>query len=122
MRSWLEQGRYQAALAASDGETVAYVVWREDPDYDDVFVRQFFVVREHGGHGLGHQLFEEAAAEYWPGRLLRLDVNDSNPGGGRFWERLGFAPYSRAHAARAGPIERPDHLERRLLDLGRVHT
>ena len=95
MRSWLEQGRYQAALAASDGETVAYVVWREDPDYDDVFVRQFFVVREHGGHGLGHQLFEEAAAEFWPGRLLRLDVNDSNPGGGRFWESLGFAPFSR---------------------------
>ena len=95
LRTWLEEGRYHAAVARAGSETVAYVVWREDPDYADVFVRQFFVVRERRGQGLGRAMFEEAVAEFWPGRPLRLDVYDSNPGGARFWERLGFAPYSR---------------------------
>jgi GNAT superfamily N-acetyltransferase len=95
MRTWLEEGRYEAALAESDAGVIAYVVWRNDPDYADVFVRQFFVVPDHRGRGLGRRLFEQAAHEYWEGQPLRLDVYDSNPRGGVFWERLGFVPYSR---------------------------
>jgi GNAT superfamily N-acetyltransferase len=95
MRTWLEQDRYQAALAESHGEPVAYVVWRRDPDYDDVYVRQFFVARPHRGRGLGRRLFEAAVQEFWPSDRLRLDVYDSNPRGGAFWEQLGFVPYSR---------------------------
>jgi GNAT superfamily N-acetyltransferase len=95
MATWLEQGRYDAAVAESGGEPVAYVLWRDDPDYADVFVRQFFVVPEHRGQGLGRRLFERAAEELWPGRTLRLDVYDSNPRGGAFWESLGFVPFSR---------------------------
>src|SRR5262249_38970566 len=95
LRTWLEEGRYQAAVAQSGSDTVAYVVWRDDPDYADVFVRQFFVVREHRGRGLGQSLFEQAVEECWKGQPLRLDVYDSNPAGARFWGRLGFSPYSR---------------------------
>ena len=94
MRTWLEQGRYAAALASSEVGPVAYVVWRHDPDDDDIYVRQFFVVREHRGQGLGRRLFERAADELWAGRVLRLDVYDSNPRGRAFWERLGFGAYS----------------------------
>jgi len=95
MRTWLEEGRYEAAIAEGGNETIGYVVWRHDPDYDDVFVRQFFVIRAVRGRGLGTRLFEAAVQEFWKGRSLRLDVYDSNPAGRAFWERLGFAPYSR---------------------------
>jgi GNAT superfamily N-acetyltransferase len=95
LHTWLETGRYRAALARRGDQTIAYVVWRDDPDYADVFVRQFFVVREHRGQGLGRRLFAQAVDEFWPGRLLRLDVYDSNPRGGAFWESLGFVPFSR---------------------------
>lgn len=102
MREWLEDGRYEAALVHSGSEPVAYVVWRHDPDYADVYVRQFFVVPGHRGQGLGRTLFEEAALELWAGHTLRLDVYDSNPRGGAFWESLGFAPYSRLMRRRPG--------------------
>jgi GNAT superfamily N-acetyltransferase len=105
MATWLEEGRYAAAVAESAGETVAYVVWRHDPDYADVFVRQFFVVPEHRGRGLGRRLFERAAEDFWPGQTLRLDVYDSNPRGGAFWESLGFVPFSRLMRRAATPVD-----------------
>lgn len=95
LRTWLEQGRYEAALAGDSAGPVAYVVWRHDPDYDDVYVRQFFVVRGRRGQGLGRRLFESAIAQLWPDQALRLDVYDSNPSGGAFWEAMGFTAYSR---------------------------
>jgi GNAT superfamily N-acetyltransferase len=95
MREWLEQGRYQAAAARRGGEVVAYVLWRDDLDNGDIFIRQFFVARGHRGAGLGRRLFESAARQFWQGRPLRLDVYDSNPRAGAFWEKIGFAPYSR---------------------------
>jgi GNAT superfamily N-acetyltransferase len=104
MRGWLEEGRYEAAIAESGAELIAYVVWRHDPDYGDVYVRQFFVARDHRGRGLGRVLFERAVAEFWPGHTLRLDVYDSNPRGGAFWESMGFVAYSRL--MRREPSER----------------
>ncbi len=94
-RDWLTTGRYEAAIAEAGTEPVGYVVWRRDPDYGDVYVRQFFVARDHRSRGLGRALFEEAAREFWDGEVLRLDVYDSNPRGGAFWESLGFVAYSR---------------------------
>jgi len=102
MRGWLEQGPYEAAAARRGDDVLAYVLWRDDPDYGDIFVRQFFVSRGHRGGGLGRLLFERAAGQFWPGRPLRLDVYDSNPGAGAFWEKLGFAPYSRLMRRAAG--------------------
>jgi GNAT superfamily N-acetyltransferase len=95
MRAWLERGRYQAAAARQGEEVLAYVLWHDDADYGDVFVRQYFVSRERRGAGHGRQLFEQAISQFWPGRPLRLDVYDSNPRGRAFWERIGFTPYSR---------------------------
>ena len=98
MGGWLEHGRYQVAAARRGDDVLAYVLWRDDPDYGDILVRQFFVSRGHRGGGLGRLLFERAASQFWQGRPLRLDVYDSNPQAGAFWEKLGFAPYSPAHA------------------------
>jgi len=95
MRGWLETGRYQAAIARRGDEALGYLLWRDDQDYGDIFIRQYFVAREHRGAGLGRALFERAVAQFWAGRPLRLDVYDSNPRGRAFWEKTGFAPYSR---------------------------
>ena len=95
MRDWLETGRYQAAIAHRGDEALGYLLWRDDQDYGDIFIRQYFVAREHRGAGLGRALFERAVSQFWAGRPLRLDVYDSNPRGRAFWEKTGFAPYSR---------------------------
>jgi GNAT superfamily N-acetyltransferase len=95
MRDWLEHDRYKAAAARRGDDVLAYVLWRDDPDYGDIFVRQFFVSRGHRGAGLGQHLFERAVYQFWPGRPLRLDVYDSNPRAAAFWEKTGFAPFSR---------------------------
>jgi GNAT superfamily N-acetyltransferase len=95
MHEWLETGRYQAAIARRGTEALGYVLWRDDHDYDDIFIRQYFISREHRGAGLGQALFERAVSQFWPGRPLRLDVYDSNPRGRAFWEKNGFTSYSR---------------------------
>jgi GNAT superfamily N-acetyltransferase len=95
MERWLRLGQYNAALATIDEVPVAYVLWRDDPDYGDIFVRQFFVRREYRGTGLGRRLFADAVGQFWQSNPLRLDVYDSNPRGRAFWEAVGFEPYSR---------------------------
>ena len=95
MRDWLLDGRYQAAIARRGDDVLAYVLWRDDVDYGDIYIRQFFVSRQYRGAGLGRVLFERAVRQFWGGRPLRLDVYDSNPRGWPFWEQAGFASYSR---------------------------
>lgn len=95
MRNWLLNRRYEAAIAREGSDIVGYVLWRDDLDYGDVFVRQFFVARTSRGAGLGRELFERAVQQFWPGKALRLDVYDSNPRGAAFWRKVGFTPYSR---------------------------
>jgi GNAT superfamily N-acetyltransferase len=103
MRDWLENDRYQAAVARLGDDVLGYVLWRDDPDYGDIDVRQFFVSRQQRGAGLGQALFEREVCQLWPGRRLRLDVYDSNPRSRAFWEKAGFAPYSRLMAKRMSP-------------------
>jgi GNAT superfamily N-acetyltransferase len=95
MRGWLETGRYQAAVARQGDEALAYVLWRDDQDYGDIFIRQYFVSRENRGADLGQVLFERAVSQFWVGRPLRLEVYDTNPRGRAFWEKNGFVSYSR---------------------------
>jgi hypothetical protein len=49
MRGWLEQCSYHAAAARHGGEVLAYALWHDDLDYGDIFIRQFFVARDHRG-------------------------------------------------------------------------
>lgn len=115
MARWLDGGRYAAALAEGPDGPVGYVLWRDDEDYGDVYLRQFFVAREHRGRGIGRQLFEEAVAQLWHGRPLRLDVYDSNPRGLAFWGSVGFEPYSRLmrRAPQAPPVTASGVAQRR---------
>lgn len=65
-----------------------------DPDQQVVYVRQFYIEREHRRRGLGTTAFAALQAARFPAaQTISLDVLATNPSGQRFWERLGFEPY-----------------------------
>lgn len=108
MRGFLE-GDWRVLLLLVDGAIAGYVIYqlRRDeyfPEQPEVFVRHYLVRREFRGRGLGRRAFEKLAAEHFPpGAVISLDVLASNPGGYRFWTKLGFQPYCthmRRNAAR----------------------
>lgn len=90
MRRWLG-GLYCVALIESAGAPVAHAVWREDDD--GVHVRQFFVVRDHRGCGVGRQAFALLGGE-WAADDVKLDVLLHNERALMFWRSLGFRDYS----------------------------
>ncbi len=118
-RNWLE-GTWQVDLLieAADGpaqpnskssvgpiqpppeSVVGYAVYqvRRDeyfPEATEVYLRQFYLERERRGRGLGSDGYLRLAQERFPpGCTISLDVLETNPAGRRFWEKLGFAPYS----------------------------
>lgn len=55
-------------------------------------VEMLFVDPIHHGQGAGRALIMQAAADYGP---LELDVNEQNPGAGKFYEKLGFKTIGR---------------------------
>jgi len=65
MRGWLEQGRYQAATARRGGEVLAYVLWRDDLDYGDIFIVLPHDPRLSASHNQSAR---------WPPLLLNEDI------------------------------------------------
>lgn len=55
-------------------------------------VEMLFVDPVFHGQGAGRALIMQAAADYGP---LELDVNEQNPGAGKFYEKLGFKTIGR---------------------------
>jgi GNAT superfamily N-acetyltransferase len=62
-----------------------------------VYIRQFFIAASHRRRGLGRACFERLRSEQFPpGARIHFDVLTLNPDGQRFWQSLGFQPYSLA--------------------------
>ena len=118
-RSWLD-GTWQVDLLIEpiDGpaqplaeSVVGYAVYqvRHDeyrPEAIEVYVRQFYIERQRRSRGLGSEGYRRLTQERFPaGCAISLEVLGTNPAGRRFWEKLGFAPYSTTlkHS--------PDHLQ-----------
>lgn len=98
MRGWL-CGGWSVNIITEDDAPVGYAVYQIRPDeYDHahavVYVRQFFIVRERRGHGLGRRAFTLLMTERFPPDCtVALDVLTANPAAARFWEACGFHPY-----------------------------
>jgi GNAT superfamily N-acetyltransferase len=98
MRGWL-RGDWHIDVVMDDGTPVGYAVYRLRPDeYEParavVYVRQFFIVPERRGEGLGRRAFALLAAERFPADCtVALDVLTANPRAARFWAACGFTPY-----------------------------
>ena len=101
MEKWLSEG-WQAVLFQEPSQIVGYALFQIGADYYDpaipeVYIRQFLIQREQRNRGLGRQAFDLLARQCFPtGAQVHLDVLATNPAGQRFWESLGFIPYSTA--------------------------
>ena len=98
MANWLV-GDWRVDLILADGETAGYAVYRPQaneyfPTRPRTFLRHFYVERELRGRGVGRRAFAALVAERFPpGGEVVLEVLESNPGGRRFWERMGLWPH-----------------------------
>lgn len=91
MRRWLG-GRYVATLFEQGGRTVAYALWREEPD--SIYLRHFFVDRSARRMGIGRLAIQMLTNDVWPqGKRVRVEVIVGNDAGMAFWRSVGFHEY-----------------------------
>ena len=84
MRGWLE-GAYSVVLFETDGQPVAYLLYRSDGD--GTYIRQFYVDRAHRRRKLGSRCLDIFLQEICaPGVRVYLDVLLNNSTGRSFWE------------------------------------
>src|SRR5215813_217356 len=64
MRGWLNSGEYRAVIFTQEDMPVAYALYREAPD--EIYLRQFFVVRTRRRHGIGRSALQSLLSDIWP--------------------------------------------------------
>jgi GNAT superfamily N-acetyltransferase len=96
--SWLE-AEWQIDLMYFDSTVIGYALYQYrhnlyDENRKEVYIRQYFIRREHRNQGLGRvgikMLREERFKEI---ETINIDVLESNPKGLNFWKTVGFQPY-----------------------------
>jgi len=93
MRGWLSSGAYRAVVFAQVGTPVAYALYREDPD--EIYLRQFFVVRALRRHGIGRTAMQSLLSDIWPSTKRRtVSVLVQNASGVAFWRAVGYQDYA----------------------------
>ncbi len=91
LRVWLD-GDYQAILFSRDEKPCAYALFRED--VDEMYLRQFFVARDHRRQGVGRRAMELLVCDVWPSEKgVLVDVLSHNHAGAAFWKAIGFTDY-----------------------------
>src|SRR5260221_7927046 len=92
MRDWLFD-EYKAIVFEDGGEVVAYALFREQ--VDEIYLRQFFVVRHRRRQGIGRRSAQILRSDIWPKtKRLTLDVLVTNKDATAFWRAIGYADYS----------------------------
>jgi len=91
MRGWLA-GEYRAVWFEEGGETVAYALFLDQPE--EVYLRQFFVVRHRRRQGIGRRAIELLRAQVWPGhKRLTVTALVANEPAVAFWREVGYTDY-----------------------------
>ena len=92
MRGWL-QSEYSALIFKDKHEVVAYALYREETE--EVYLRQFFVIRSRRREGLGRQAIEILRSQIWPRtKRLTVEVLVKNAAAVAFWRAVGYTDYS----------------------------
>jgi predicted acetyltransferase len=91
MAEWLCSD-YKAVLFEVDGTVIGYTLFRDGLEF--VYVRQFFVGRDHRRKGYGRRAIDLLRASEWNDAIrLRLDVLVDNHAARAFWHAVGFTDY-----------------------------
>jgi ribosomal protein S18 acetylase RimI-like enzyme len=99
MRSWLLSDWHIDLLCRGENVTIGYAVYQYrnnpyDPDQVGVYLRQYFISRDHRRQGYGQagiQLLQES--RFKSCHTVLLDVLSNNHRGMSFWQKVGFSPY-----------------------------
>jgi len=72
---------------------VAYALYREDPD--EIYLRQFFVVRTRRRQSIGRSAMQSLLSDIWPHTKRRtVSVLAHNTSGVAFWRAMGYQDYA----------------------------
>jgi len=104
MGGWLRSGWdadvFVQANTPASGTIIGYALYqhRKDdffPDQRVVYLRQFLIKREYRDQGLGRLALRELFNARFPSKCtVIVDVLTANERGIRFWQQVGFQPYS----------------------------
>jgi GNAT superfamily N-acetyltransferase len=91
-RRWIEGHRWSVDLFVEDKHAVGYSVYQRRQDHFDnaqsvIFMRHFYIEREHRCRGLGRSAFDLLVETRFPRHSgITLDVLPTNPDSTKFWE------------------------------------
>ena len=92
MRGWIS-AEYRAIIYEDDGEVVAYALFREEPE--EIYLRQFFVVRDRRSQGIGRRAVEILRSQIWSkNKRLTVEVLVANKRAVSFWRSVGYKDYA----------------------------
>ncbi|MVP00830.1 GNAT family N-acetyltransferase [Paenibacillus lutrae] len=98
MNGWLFD-EWEIEIIQKDTSVIGYAVYhiRKDDFYPDekyIYLRQFYMRREHRGKGYGTEALKHLIRYSFPyGAKVSIDVLESNARGSNFWKKFGFEPY-----------------------------
>lgn len=89
LADWLETSDYCAVLFYNQQLPVAYALYAEKED--EIFLRQFFVAREHRRRGHGREAMNILRTKLWSAeKFLTVDVLTHNTSAYSFWRECGY--------------------------------
>ena len=92
MRVWLASGEYQGIIFEAGNEVLAYALFLETDT--EIYLRQFFVVRQHRRQGAGRWAMQQLLSNVWsPDKRLTVSVLVKNKAGVAFWRAMGYTDY-----------------------------
>jgi predicted acetyltransferase len=98
MSTWLASGEhptgtmYRAIVFSDKNEAVAYALFRETDD--EIYLRQFFVVRHRRREGIGRRAIQHLFDNVWPqNKRWTVSVLTKNLPAVAFWRAMGYEDY-----------------------------
>lgn len=100
LRKWLADKNLKGVIFVENNSQVGYAIFEHqsaDPNLraskQTIYIRQFFISREHRRSGIGSLAFQHFKNEVVSNTTrIALDVKATNPSGQKFWESLGCIP------------------------------